>query len=411
MEEARYRDFVLYQAARFLSLAGNQMQSVAVGWQVYALTGRALDLGYVGLAQFVPFFFFSLIGGHAADRFDRRRILLVCYFLQAACAGLLLLLVWKQWRDARLIYAALMLFGVARAFSAPAASALQPQLVPLNRFSRAVALGSSVRQVAVVLGPALGGLLYGWVGGADAWNGAAVVYAVAGCAALAAVGFASAMRIRTGRMENAELSWSTFWAGVRYVWGKPLLLGSMSMDLFAVLLGGAVALLPIYAKDILQVGPLGLGLLRSAPAAGAASMAAVLAVFPMKRDVGVRMFACVFGFGVATIVFGLSRWFAVSMVALVALGAFDNVSVVVRLTLEQIATPGTMRGRVGAVNMIFIGASNELGDFESGVTAQWLGTVPSVVVGGVGTCIVVLLWWFLFPQLRAVRTLEEAPPP
>src|SRR5579872_3214277 len=183
MEEARYRDFVLYQAARFLSLAGNQMQSVAVGWQVYALTGRALDLGYVGLAQFVPFFFFSLIGGHAADRFDRRRILLVCYFLQAVCAGLLLLFVWKQWRDARLIYAALMLFGVARAFSAPAASALQPHLVPLKQFSRAVALGSSVRQVAVVLGPALGGLLYGWVGGTDAWNGAAVVYAVAGGAA------------------------------------------------------------------------------------------------------------------------------------------------------------------------------------------------------------------------------------
>jgi MFS family permease len=393
------------------------MQAVAVGWQVYALTGRKLDLGLVGLAQFVPFILFSLVGGHAADRFDRRRILLVCYGLQAACALLLFGFAVRELRDVRLIYAALALFGIARAFSAPAQQALLPHLVPPELFSRAIAVASSVRQVATISGPALGGalwVLYGW--GEDvpaqaatgAKSGASLVYAVSAAAALLALGFLGVMRVRTGRMEPAELSWKTLLAGVRFVRSKRLLLGSISLDLFAVFLGGAVALLPVYAQDILRVGPLGLGLLRSAPAVGATAIAIVLARWPLRRRAGVRMLWCVLGFGVATSVFGLSRSFALSLAALVALGAFDNVSVVVRLTLEQIATPSEMRGRVGAVNMMFIGASNELGDFESGVTAQWFGTIPAVVAGGVGTCLVVALWAWLFPELRRVDRLEDA---
>jgi len=375
------------------------MQSVAVGWQVYALTGRALDLGWVGLVQFLPFVALSLVGGHAADRFDRRRVLLICYAAQVACAGLLWGFAGWGLQDVRIIYLALALFGGARAFSAPAASALLPSLVPLDRLSRAVAWGASVRQVAVISGPALGGLLYSWLGPAP-------VYAVSGVASVAAWACALGLRVRTGRLEKSELSLRTLFAGIRFVRTQPLLLGSMSLDLFAVFLGGAAALLPVYAQDILQVGPWGLGLLRSAPAVGAGLMAAVLARWPLERRVGIRMFGCVLGFGVATVVFGLSTSFALSLVALVAMGAFDNVSVVIRLTLEQIATPPQMRGRVGAVNMMFIGASNELGDFESGVTAQWLGAVPAVVAGGLGTCLVVVLWAWLFPELRRVERLN-----
>jgi MFS family permease len=409
-------DFGLYQAGRFLSLGGSQMQYVAVGWQVYALTGRKIDLGYVGLAQFIPFFLLSLVGGHAADRFDRRRVILICYALQAACGLVLWRAAAQDLEDVRWVYLAMMLYGAARAFSSPASSALLPHLVPLDNFSKAVAFGSSVRQVAVITGPALGGLLYGWVAsraGAsgsphEVWVSAAPVYAVSTAVAVFALATVALMRIRTGRMEAAGFSWQTFLAGVAFVWKKRLLLGSISLDLFAVLLGGATALLPVYARDILDVGPMGLGLLRSAPALGAATMAAALARWPLRRKAGVRMLWCVFGFGLATLVFAVSKSFALSLGALVALGAFDNVSVVVRLTLEQIATPPAMRGRVGAVNMMFIGASNELGDFESGLTAQVFGTVPSVVIGGLGTCVVVALWSWWFPELRRVDRLEEA---
>jgi MFS family permease len=409
-------DFRLYQTGRFLSIIGTQMQAVAVGWQVYALTGRKLDLGLVGLAQFVPFILFSLAGGHAADRFDRRRVLLVCYLLQAMCAALLLGFAVQGMRDVRFIYGALVLFGVARAFSAPAASALLPHLVPQESFSRAIAIGASIRQVATISGPALGGLLWVLYGVSDggpagaasgARSGASLVYAVSAVSALGALAALAAMRIRTGRQEAGELSWKTLLAGVRFVRSKRLLLGSISLDLFAVFLGGAVALLPVYAHDILKVGPLGLGLLRSAPAVGAALMAAVIARWPLRRRAGSRMMVCVFGFGVATVVFGLSKSFALSMASLAILGALDNVSVVVRLTLEQIATPQPMRGRVSAVNMMFIGASNELGDFESGVTAQLFGTVPAVVAGGIGTCVVVALWSWLFPELRKIDRLED----
>jgi MFS family permease len=411
-------DFRLYQTGRFLSIIGTQMQAVAVGWQVYAITGRKLDLGLVGLAQFLPFILFSLAGGQAADRFDRRRVLLVCYLLQVACALLLLGFAVAGMRDVRFIYGALALFGTARAFSAPAASALLPHLVPQENFSQAIAIGSSVRQVATISGPALGGLLWVLYGVSDgggpagaasgARSGASLVYAVSAAAALCALVALAAMRIRTGRLEKGEISWKTLLAGVRFVRSKRILLGSISLDLFAVFLGGAVALLPVYAQDILRVGPLGLGLLRSAPALGAATMAAVLARWPLKRRAGARMLVCVMGFGIATIVFGLSRSFALSLASLAVLGALDNVSVVIRLTLEQIATPPPMRGRVSAVNMMFIGASNELGDFESGLTAQLFGTVPAVVAGGVGTCVVVALWSWLFPELRKVDRLEDA---
>lgn len=373
------------------------MQSVAIGWQVYDLTREPLDLGYVGLAQFAPAIGLSLVTGHVADRFDRRRIVLVCYAAIAALSFALALL--PPSAGVLPIYALLVLFGTARAFMGPASQALGPHLVPANDFANAVAWSSSIWQVATILGPALGGVVYGFAGGP-------IVFTVCGMTALSAVGFVGALRVRTGRMESAAPSLSTVFAGVRYVWSQKIVLGAISLDLFAVLLGGAVALLPIFARDILHAGPWALGMLRSAPAAGAAVMAVFLAHRPLKKHAGAIMLACVAIFGVATIVFGLSKSIVLSLVALALVGASDMVSVVVRLTLVQLSTPAAMRGRVSAVNSVFIGASNELGEFESGVTAAWLGPVTAVVVGGIGTLVVVGLWALAFPALRNVDRLE-----
>jgi len=397
----RLPDFRRYQLARLLSIVGFHMQSVAVGWQLYSTTGRALDLGLVGLAQFLPFTLCVLPAGQAADRFDRKLLLTASYLLHAVLSAALVLATLYRlplWS----LYAILGGVGAARALGAPAASALTPHLVPAAVLPNAIAWTSTTRQIGVLTGPALGGLLYGAV--QAAWP---VYRASALASALAAV-LALRMHVRPGRMEPRAVSLRTVLAGFEYVWRKRLLLGTFSLDLFAVLLGGATALLPIYAKDILHVGPLGLGLLRSAPAVGAGVTAVLLAHHPLERRAGKKMLGCVFLFGVATVVFGLSRSFALSLLALALLGATDMVSVVVRLTLEQLATPPEMRGRVSAVNMMFIGASNELGDFESGLVAAWIGAVPAVVLGGVGTCLVVVVWSRLFPEMRDVDELRSA---
>jgi MFS family permease len=398
----RHRDFRIYQLARLCSVLAVQVESVAIGWQVYALTGSTLALGYVGLAQFLPFVLFSLVGGHVADRFDRRKVLVLCHLGFLACSLALLGLTLAGVKDVRLVYAVLVLFGTARAFSAPAGSALTPHLVPPEDLSGAVAVSSTTWQVATIAGPALGGLLYG-VGG-----DAHVAYITSASLSALVVGLLLVMRVRTGASSREGLSVATLLAGVRFVGRHKLLLGSITLDLFAVLLGGAVALLPAIAKDVLHTGPWGLGLLRSAPAAGAALVALWLAFHPLERRAGHKMFLAVAVFGLATVVFGLSRSLPLSVLALAVLGGADMVSVVVRHTLELLATPDEMRGRVGAVNMMCIGASNELGEFESGLAAHLLGTVPAVVAGGLGTLAVVALWAWMFPELRRVDSLSAA---
>lgn len=379
-----------------------QMLGVAIGWQVYDLTHRPLDLGFVGLAQFLPAIVLSLFAGQTADRYDRRAILRICQLALGACS----LLLWLATRDPTPrvggIYALLVLIGVARAFSAPASQALFPHLVPSEDFSNAVTWAHSVRQVASMVGPALGGVIYG------AMKGAGGVYAACAALYLLAFSLTTLVATRTGRLSMESPTLDTLLAGVRFVWREKVVLGCISLDLFAVLLGGAVALLPVYARDILHVGPGGLGLLRSAPAVGAAAMGAFLAYHPLQRRAGNIMFIAVAVFGLATIVFGFSTSFWLSLAALLVTGAADMVSVVIRLTLVQLSTPGAMRGRVSAVNMAFINASNELGEFESGVTAALLGTVAAVVLGGAGTCLVVALWAYWFPELRALERVTDA---
>ncbi len=397
-----HRDFKLFQSARLFSILGMQMQSVAIGWQIYSITGRPLDLAWVGLAQFFPAVCLSLVTGHVADRFERRVILLFCHAAMAALSTSLLLLARSGVTHVGPIYAVLVGIGVARAFLGPANQSILPTLVPVEHFGNAVAWGSSFWQTAMVLGPTLGGVLYAALGGPTA------VYGIAGASALAALGLVACMRAAKPRPAQSPATLASLLAGVRYVWRNQIVFGAISLDLFAVLLGGATALLPVYARDILHLGPWALGALRSAPAAGAALTAVMLATRPIENRAGLKMFGGVAVFGVATIAFGLSRSFTTSLVALVFVGAADMVSVFVRSALVQLATPDAMRGRVSAVNMVFVGASNELGEFESGLTAQWLGTVPAVLVGGIGTLVVVAVWAWRFPALRRVNRLSDA---
>jgi MFS family permease len=374
------------------------MLGVAVGWHVYDLTGSAFALGMVGLAQFLPALLLALPGGLAADRFERRTILLLCFSLEIVVALLLLSISLVSGAGAGWIFPVVALVGVGQAFLGPASQSLLPFLVPREDFPRAVAWNSSTFQVATIAGPAIGGLLYAF--------GPACVYAVsAGCYVCSAL-LISRIRTRLKVAAAAKPGFEGLLTGLRFVFSRPAILGAISLDLFAVLFGGATALLPIYARDILHVGPWGLGLLRSAPAVGAAAVALFLAQRPLARRAGARMFFCVAVFGVMTIVFGLSRSFLLSLVALAFLGAADMVSVVVRQTLVQINTPDEKRGRVSAVNSVFIGASNQLGEFESGVTAAWLGAVPAAVLGGVGTLVVVVIWIWLFPSLRQADRLD-----
>jgi MFS family permease len=396
----RYRDYRLFQSGRFLSTVGTQMQGVAVGWQIYALTGQALNLGLVGLAQFLPAFLCSPFAGHVADRFDRRIVLVICHALLTLCALCLYLTTREHGSPVLAIYGVLVCIGAARGFEGPAAQALVPNLVPRSHFQNAIAWSSSIWQVAVVFGPALGGFTYGV-------SGPGPVYAAAFVLELATVSVLLLQRSH-GEVHRAARTFADVVAGVRYVWKNRIIFGAISLDLFAVLFGGAVALLPVFARDILHTGPRGLGLLRSAPAAGAIVVAILLAYRPLRRRAGVVMLSCVALFGVATIAFGVSRSFGLSLFALCLAGAADMVSVFIRHTLVLLNTPDEMRGRVAAVSHVFIGASNELGEFESGLTAAWLGAVPAVVVGGIGTCVVVLLWAILFPALRNADQLGGA---
>lgn len=408
------RDFRHYQLARLLVIVGAEAQAVAVAWQIYAITHRAIDLGYTGLALFLPGILFLAISGHTADRYDRRHVILVCYVLQCICTAALLYLSWTGVQHADPYFAVLFLIGTGRAFSGPASTALLPHLVPKNDFVNAVSWGASVFQLANFVGPALGGALYTlplqhWL--PAPWGshltGGSIVYIFTLLCLLTFLLLVGTLSVRPGRQEQRGLSLETLLAGFRYMWQKRILLGVTTLDLFAVLLGGAVALLPIFAEDILHTGPSGLGMLRAAPAFGALTVSMLLTWRPMQRRAGSRMLICVALFGAATVLFGLSRNFFLSITALFIVGAVDMVSVIVRSSMLQLATPQAMRGRVSAVNALFVGASNEFGSFESGVTAQWWGAVPAVIVGGVGAILVTGLWTVLFPGLRRVNRLSE----
>jgi MFS family permease len=395
------RDFRLYLAGLFVGTLAIQIQSVAVGWQVYNITSSPLALGYVGLAQFLPMAACTLPAGNIADRFERRLIIVIGYLAQAVAAGLFLALSLMKVSEMGAFYAVLALFAAARAFPGPASQSFVPMLVPQERFPQAVAWSSATSKIAVIVGPAIGGAIY-ILGPAVAYGVCLILFIVV---AMVTTAMRTASRYYTE--EPGVTGLGRVAAGIAYVRGNPIILGAISLDLFAVLLGGATALLPIYARDILRVGREGLGLLRSAPALGAVFLGFVLGRVPIQRNAGAVMFAAVTIFGIATIVFGLSGNFFLSMAALAVLGASDMASVYVRGTVVQLATPDAMRGRVSAVNRLFIGASNELGEFESGVTASWFGTVPSVVIGGIGTLVVVVLGLCLFPSLREIDKLTD----
>ena len=393
-------DFVLFEIARFLIVSAVEMQAVAVGWQVYDITKRALDLGLVGLAQFLPGILLFLVSGHASDRFDRRKVLGTCYAGYAVCSGLLLVLAVRGTHAVLPIYLVLILLGVVRSFNGTASRSILPQLVPEEHFSNAVAWNATTFQAATIIGPSLGGVLYA------AFRGPSAVYAVAMITAMGALVSAFRIKTRPQARRREPMTLKTVFAGLHFIWREKLILGAISLDLFAVLLGGAVALLPVYAREILHTGPWGLGLLRTAPGVGAAVMAVALAHWPLRGRAGPLLLWSVAGFGVCTILFGVSSSLALSLIALICLGAADMISVIIRATLVQLRTPDEMRGRVMAVDMVFIGTSNELGQFESGLTAQWFGTVPAVVLGGVGTLLVIALWAWIFPDLRRLRSLD-----
>jgi MFS family permease len=399
-----HRDFRFYAASRFLVTVAIQMQGLAVGYQVYERTHRKIDLAYVGLAQFFPIIGLSLAAGQLADRVDRRLILIGCSVVFAVVALAFYLLSHSADPSLGAILCLLAVVGAARSFYGPAGSSLLPSLVPRDQLTSAVSWHSMLWQGAAIGGPSLGGLV-------DAAGGSpGPVYLVTAALVVCGGALFTGIRTRPGKGERPPATLETALAGVRYVSKHKILLGAISLDFLAVFLGGATALLPVYATDILHVGPHGFGVMRSAPAIGAGIVAAYLAIRPLGRHAGIKMLGGVAVFGAATVGFGLSRWFGLSVAMLGLLGAADMVSVVVRTTLIQSATPPEMRGRVSAVNLMFVGASNELGEFESGALAEWLGTVPSVVFGGVGTLAVVLLWAWQFPSLGRVDRLEDVKP-
>jgi MFS family permease len=394
-----HKPLALFLCGRVTSSVAFQMMGVAVGWQMYSLTGSAWYLGLVGLAQFLPMFLLTLVVGHVADRFDRRTIARVCQTVEGLATGVLALGSFSGWQSKESILAIAFVIGAARAFEYPTMHALVPRLVPPEFLSRALAWSASANQAAIILGPALGGALYA--------IGATTTYVTTAILFLAASTFISLIRIERTPPKHEPVSLRSLFAGIAYIRSKPVIMGAISLDLFAVLLGGATALLPIYARDILITGPWGLGLLRSAPALGAITMSLYLARNPLRHRVGRIMFTAVAIFGAATIVFALSRSFLVSLAMLAVLGAADMISVVIRSTLVQLETPDEMRGRVSAVNSLFIGTSNQLGEFESGATAALFGTVPAVMIGGIGTLLVVMTWTRLFPQLFHADSLEK----
>jgi MFS family permease len=388
-------DLPLYLGVRFLSETAAMAQSVAIGWTVYRLSNTPLVLGIVGIVQFVPMFLLTLPAGELCDRLSSRRVLIAGLVLQGLCAIAFLVLATVPTLVLWPFYVILMMFGSARAFADPAGQALLPFLVPPQRLPRTIALGSSAWQVAAIAGPALGGWVYGF--------GPAAAFGICGAGFLvAALGVALLGGRQTEPAASATLKdrIARVSEGIVFVWSEPIVLGAISLDLFAVLLGGATALLPVYARDILHVGPTGLGLLRSAPAVGACLIALMQSCHASNRHAGLKLFVAVAVFGVATLIFAFSASFVVSLGALVVLGASDMISVNIRSSLVQLATPDALRGRVSAVNMLFIGASGELGAFESGVAAALLGSVPAVALGGVGTLVIAAIWMAAFPALR-----------
>ena len=391
-----YPSYAFYLAARFLTTLAVQMQSVAIGWQVYEVTGDPFDLGLIGLAQFLPFFILVLPAGQIADRYNRKWILIACYALEVLCALLLLAYTISDEPTVWPVFAVLALFGTARAFAMPTSQAITPNLVPVTAFGNAVALNSSASHIATIAGPALGGLLY--------LSGPTVVYTTVAVVLSLSVLLMEFVQLPAIARSREPATWHTVLEGLRFVRGRPVILGAMSLDLFAVLFGGAVAMLPAYASDVLEIGSTGLGWLRSAPAAGAALTAIALGIWPIRRHVGSWMFGGVAVFACAIVTFGVSTSFWLSLIALTIMGAGDMVSVFIRHLLIQLETPDEIRGRVSAVNAVFIGASNELGEFESGLTARWFGLVPSVIVGGVMTLSVTGLCARWFPALRTIDT-------
>jgi len=384
------RQFMRFWLARIFGISAHQMLMLAISWHMYELTGSAWDLGLVGLFQFIPALVMALPAGHVIDRLHRGRIFATCMLVLASVAVVLGWATWHGQASRELIFLVAWILGLTRAFQMPAQQAITPLLVPKELFQRAIALSSTGVEVAVICGPALGGFLY--------LNGALTVYSV--CAVLFTLSMMLTLWVHYVHVvRHNSLSWVSLFAGVAFVWERKVLLGAISLDLFAVLLGGATALLPIFARDILHVGPDGLGLLRSAPAVGALCMSVIITRWPIERQMGYKLLAAVAVFGLASVVFGLSNHFLLSLAALAATGAADNISVVTRLTLMQLETPDEMRGRVAAVNGVFIGASNELGEFESGLTAALWGPVASVVLGGMGTLLIAISWLKLFPAL------------
>ncbi|MND18477.1 Enterobactin exporter EntS [compost metagenome] len=386
-----HRPFLAFWLARVFTASGFQMLTVAIGWHLYQLTGNVLDLGLVGLVEFAPRVLFMLHTGHVADRYDRRKVAALCQSLQGLIALALAVGSATDNVTRELIFALAFLLGATRSFEMPATQALLPNVVPAGLFPRAVAASASATQSATIVAPAVGGFLYAF-GSIWVYGPTVALYAIACVLTLS-------LQARGQVAQRGRASIESLLAGIRFIRSRPDILGAISLDLFAVLLGGATALLPVFAKDILLTGPLGLGLLRSAPAVGALLMSLWLARFPFERNVGRTMFTAVGVFGVATIAFGLSTSFWFSLAVLVVLGAADMISMVIRSSFVQLETPDEMRGRVSAVNGLFIGASNQLGEFESGVTAHWFGTVPAVVLGGVGTLVVTGVWIKLFPTL------------
>src|SRR5215475_1887255 len=394
------RPFVLFWLARLASTMGYQMLALTIGWQIYEITNSALDLGLVGLIQFVPAVVLTLLIGHAADRYDRRLIVRVAQGVYVLAAVMITLALFNGILGRNLLFVAVFMIGCARAFELPTAHALAPSLVPAPMISRAIAAWTSANQTAIICGPALGGLIY------------AVSPVLVGMVCLfffaCSITLITLVQARGPAPLREPPTFKSVLAGIHYIRSRHRLLGVITLDLFVVILGGATALLPIFARDILSAGPVGLGLLRSAPAAGALITSIVLARHPVERHIGRKMFAVVGIFGAATIVFGLSQWFPMSLLALAVLGASDAVSIVIRFSLVQIETPDEKRGRVSAINYLFVGSSNTLGEFESGLIAAWLGAVPSVVIGGLGSLLVAGIWMMLFPDLRRIDRFEPA---
>lgn len=396
----KHRNFSFYLSARILGTVAVQMQSVAIGWQVYAMTGNVYDLGMIGLAQFAPFLCLILFAGHVADVYNRRAIIICCYVAQLLCSLSLFaytmtgsLVVWP-------VFAVLVLYGSGRAFMMPATQAVLIHLVPTESFTKAVALSSSSFQVAVILGPTLGGLFY--------LAGPKVVYCIVAVLQTASIALMSCTRLAGQSAKREPASWHTLFEGLRFVWSQPIVLGAMSLDLFAVLFGGATALLPAFARDVLHTGPTALGMLRTATGVGAALMSVTLAFRPITTKVGRWMFGGVAVFGAGTVILGTTDSLTISLIALFLMGAGDMVSVYIRHIIVQFATPDAIRGRVSAVNAVFIGASNELGEFESGITAGWFGLIRALVFGGVATLIVTATWAKLFPVLSRMDRFPHA---